>query len=283
MAVKLADLHTHTTASDGLQRPADNVRMAKAAGLAAIGISDHDTVDGIEEAMNEGERLGISVVPGVEISTFAEGCDIHILGYYTDWRSDRWQDKLRTLLNGRNRRNELILEKLDKLGIPITMPEVLAEARRTGKDGGTIGRPHIAAVLLARGVVGSMQEAFDIYLGSGGKAYASAPRLSPFEALEWIREAGGTSVIAHPGIYGNDDLVQAIVRAGAEGIEVYHSDHTLTDELKYGELARQHGLIVTGGSDFHGVREGEDVFHGPIGYRTVDAAVLKQLNPAWRI
>ncbi|MFC4100981.1 PHP domain-containing protein [Paenibacillus xanthanilyticus] len=283
MAVNLADLHTHTTASDGLQRPADNVRMAKAAGLAAIGITDHDTVDGIEEAVNEGERLGIAVVPGVEISTFAEGCDIHILGYYTDWRSDRWREKLGTLLNGRNRRNELILEKLGKLGIAITMADVIAEARRAGKDSGTIGRPHIAAVLVARGEVGSTQEAFEKYLAAGAQAYASAPRLSPFEALEWIREAGGTSVIAHPGIYGNDALVEAIIRAGAEGIEVYHSDHTSEDEAKYGKLASQYGLIVTGGSDFHGVRAGEDVFHGPIGHRTVEAAVLRQLNPAWRI
>ncbi|TYP72671.1 PHP domain-containing protein [Paenibacillus methanolicus] len=283
MAVNLADLHTHTTASDGLQRPADNVRMAKAAGLAAVGITDHDTVDGVEEAVNEGERLGIAVVPGVEISTYAGGCDIHILGYYTDWRSDRWREKLGTLLNGRNRRNELILEKLGKLGIAITMADVMAEARRAGKDSGTIGRPHIAAVLVARGAVGSTQEAFEKYLAAGAQAYASASRLSPFEALEWIREAGGTSVIAHPGLYGNDSLVEDIIRAGAEGIEAYHSDHAPEDEAKYVKLASQYGLIVTGGSDFHGVRAGEDVFHGPIGHRTVDAAVLKQLNPAWRV
>ncbi|UVI27847.1 PHP domain-containing protein [Paenibacillus spongiae] len=281
MVMKLADLHTHTTASDGLQRPSDNVRLAKAAGLAAIAITDHDTVDGIEEAMQAGERLGITVVPGVEISTVAGGNDIHILGYYTDWRNEDWRAKLSGLLTVRDRRNDMILERLRSLGIAISMDEVLEEAHRQGKDSGSIGRPHIAAVLLAKGTVSTMQEAFDRYLASGAQAYANPPRLHPFEAIEWIREAGGTSVIAHPGLYGDDGLVEQLIRHGAEGIEVFHSDHSPEDEERYGRLARKYNLIVTGGSDFHGERQGE-IFHGPIGSRTVDAAVLNQLNPAWR-
>ncbi|MCQ6560363.1 PHP domain-containing protein [Paenibacillus mendelii] len=281
MVMKLADLHTHTTASDGLQRPSENVRLAKTAGLAAVAITDHDTVDGIEEAMIEGQRLGISVVPGVEISTVAGGSDIHVLGYYTDWQSDAWRAKLSSLLEVRDRRNEMILEKLRSLGIPISMEEVIEEALRQGKDSGSIGRPHIAAVLLAKDAVGSMQEAFDRYLASGGQAYMNPPRLHPFEAIEWIREAGGTSVIAHPGLYGDDALVEQMIHHGAEGIEVFHSDHSAEDEARYGRLAHQYGLIVTGGSDFHGERQGE-IFHGPIGSRTVDASVLNQLNPARR-
>jgi predicted metal-dependent phosphoesterase TrpH len=276
-----ADLHTHTTASDGIQPPAENVRLAAEAGLAAVAITDHDTVEGIAEAMEAGGRFGITVVPGVEISTAARGNDIHILGYYTDWKSDAWREKLAGLLRLREKRNDLILGKLRALGIPITLDEVLAEASRQGKDGGSVGRPHIAAVLVAKGVVGSMQEAFDRYLASGAAAYDNPPRLHPFEAIDWIREAGGTSVIAHPGLYGDDDFVEDMIRYGAKGLEVFHSDHSPEDEERYARLAAKYSLIATGGSDYHGERHGV-VFHGPIGSRTVDASVIRQLNPAWR-
>lgn len=281
MDVNRVDLHSHTTASDGMQQPKDNVRLAKEAGLAAIAITDHDTIDGIAEAIEAGEQLGITVVPGVEISTVADGIDIHILGYYTDWQNPQWRKKLMSLLDTRERRNEMIINNLQGMGIAITLEEVVEEARKQGKDGGTIGRPHIASLLIAKSVVASMQEAFDQYLGSDGAAYANPPRLHPFEAIEWIREAGGTSVIAHPGLYGNDALVEAIIQHGVEGIEVYHSDHTPEDEARYEQLANEHGLIITGGSDFHGARHGA-VFHGPIGNRTVDISVLQQLNPLWR-
>ncbi|QHT61843.1 PHP domain-containing protein [Paenibacillus lycopersici] len=276
-----ADLHTHTTASDGMQRPADNVAAAKAKGLSAIAITDHDTVDGIDEAMEAGERHGIEVVPGVEISTVADGIDIHILGYYVNWRDPDWREKLKRLITLREQRNDMILAKLNELGMAITLEDVEEEARLQGKDSGSMGRPHIAAVLIKKGHVGTMQEAFDRYLAQGAAAYANPPRLHPFEALDWIREAGGTSVIAHPGLYGNDELVRAIIAQGAQGIEVFHSDHDEAAEARYARLAAEHGLIVTGGSDFHGERQGV-IFHGDIGSRTVDAAVLNQLNPAWR-
>ncbi|MBW7474180.1 PHP domain-containing protein [Paenibacillus oenotherae] len=277
MAVNRADLHTHTTASDGMQRPADNIRLAKEAGLAAIAITDHDTVDGIAEAMEAGERLGIIVVPGVEISTSANGGDVHILGYYTDWQNEAWRKQLGSLLDVRDRRNEMIVERLSAMGITITLDEVTEEARKQGKDGGSVGRPHIASLLLAKGYVASMQEAFDVYLGSEGSAYVNPPRLHPFEAVDWIRDAGGTSVIAHPGLYGDDGLVEEIIRYGANGIEVYHSDHSPEDEARYLQLAKKYNLTITGGSDYHGERQGE-VFHGAIGHRTVDVSVLDQLN-----
>ncbi|QYR23688.1 PHP domain-containing protein [Paenibacillus sp. sptzw28] len=281
MVIGRADLHTHTTASDGMQQPRENVRMAKEAGLAAVAITDHDTVEGIAEAMEAGEEFGITVVPGVEISTSAGGRDVHILGYYTNWQSDDWRGRLGSLTEVRDNRNLMIIEKLRSLGIPISLDEVLDEARKQGKDRGTIGRPHMASLLVAKGIVDTMQEAFDRYLAAGAAAYVNPPRLNPFEAVEWIRQAGGTSVIAHPGLYGDDDLVEEIIRSGAEGIEVFHSDHGTDDEVRYERLARQYGLIVTGGSDYHGERQGV-VFHGTIGSRTVDAGVLKQLNPASR-
>ncbi|SFI29690.1 hypothetical protein SAMN02799624_00192 [Paenibacillus sp. UNC496MF] len=276
-----ADLHTHTTASDGLHRPADNVARAKANGLAAVAITDHDTIDGIAEALEAGERLGVTVVPGVEISTVAEGIDVHVLGYYMDWNDAGWRTKLNRLLTLREQRNELIIGKLAELGLPVSWDEVEAEAKAHGKDGGSMGRPHIAAVLVKKGYVGTMQEAFDRYLGQDGAAYANPPRLHPFEALAWIREAGGTSVIAHPGLYHNDALVEAIIAQGAQGIEVFHPDHDAAAEARYLAMAERHGLIATGGSDFHGERQGV-VFHGEIGSRTVDVSVLERLNPAGR-
>lgn len=280
----LADLHTHTTASDGMQSPAQNVRLAQKAGLSAIAITDHDTVAGVDEAILEGKRLNITVVPGVEVSTVADGSDIHILGYYTNNDDEKWLNRLASLRDTRSRRNELIVDKLRGLGIAITMNEVLAAAH--GEDLGdsqrasevSVGRPHIAEVLIQKGIVSDMKQAFDVYLAAGAAAYANPPRVHPFEAVDWIREAGGTSVIAHPGIYGKDSLVEDIIRYGAQGIEVYHSDHSPDEEHRYAELAQRYHLIMTGGSDFHGSRHGQ-VFHGVVGNRTVDVQVLQQLKP----
>ncbi|WP_138751696.1 PHP domain-containing protein [Paenibacillus sinopodophylli] len=283
----LADLHTHTTASDGMQSPADNVRLAKEAGLAAIAITDHDTVAGVAEAVEEGSRLGITVVPGVELSTVADSSDIHVLGYYTNNKDEMWLSRLAGLRGVRDRRNDMIVDKLRELGIAITMDEVIAAAHgnRTKDElqstEVSIGRPHIAAVLISKGAAQTMKEAFDRYLASGAAAYVNPPRLNPFEAIDWIREAGGTSVIAHPGLYGNDTLVEEIIRYGAQGIEVYHSDHSPEDEQRYEELANRYPLIVTGGSDFHGSRQGV-IFHGAVGSRTVSTEVLRQLQPSWR-
>ncbi|MCM3626329.1 PHP domain-containing protein [Paenibacillus glycanilyticus] len=283
MVVGKADLHNHTTASDGTMSPPAVVARAKAAGLAAVAITDHDTMAGIEEAIAAGERLGIIVVPGIELSTVAGGRDIHVLGYYPDWHNGLWQERLTGLRVTRGRRNEMIIERLVQLGIPATMQEVeriaSEQAGAAGSKGKekTIGRPHIAELLIRKGIVSTMAEAFDRYLADGAAAYANPPSLHPFEAIEWIREAGGTSVIAHPGLYGRDDLVEQLIQKGVQGIEVYHSDHGPDEEKRYGDLARRHGLIITGGSDFHGERQGE-VFHGEIGSRTVDAVVLDQLN-----
>ncbi|MFF2484141.1 PHP domain-containing protein [Paenibacillus sp. NPDC058071] len=282
----LADLHTHTTASDGTGSPASNVRLAKERGLAAVAITDHDTMAGVEEALAEGEKLGIEVVPGVELSTVAEGNDIHILAYYPERHNSVWLSRLASLRDLRDRRNEMIVEKLTELtGIPFTMDEVAEIAGVKDKfgqslpveSGKTIGRPHIADLLVRKGVVSTIKEAFDRYLASGAAAYVNPPRLHPFEAIEWIREAGGTSVIAHPGLYRNDELVETIIQHGIQGIEVYHSDHTEEDEVRYLQLAERYGLIVTGGSDYHGERQGK-VFHGELGSRSVDVSVLQQLG-----
>lgn len=275
-----ADLHTHTTASDGLHTPADVVQLAKEAGLQAVAITDHDTVAGIQEALEAGTALGIEVVPGVELSTVADGADIHILAYYADHRDSLWLERLESLRTVRDTRNQMMIDKLNELGLSITLEEVMDAAREEVSNrpsGATVGRPHIAAVLVRKGYVADIREAFDRYLKSGAAAHVNPPRLHPFEALEWIREAGGTSVIAHPGLYGNDALVEELIKRGVQGIEVYHSDHSSEDEQRYSRMVEKYSLIATGGSDFHGSRQGE-VFHGWVGNRTVSIDVLRQLK-----
>ncbi|WNR46564.1 PHP domain-containing protein [Paenibacillus roseipurpureus] len=272
-----ADLHTHTTASDGTQSPRANVQMAVDAGLGAIAITDHDTISGVAEALAAGAELGIVVVPGVEISTVAGGQDIHVLGYYVDISDETFLGRLASLRDTRDTRNEMIVAKLQELGMEITMEDVHKEVANVKRKGDTVGRPHIAAVLLNKGYVSSITEAFDRYLATGAAAYANPPRIEPATAIAWIHEAGGSAVLAHPGIYQNDALVEAITLQGLDGIEVYHADHSPEEEEKYRLLAESKGLLMTAGSDFHGEREGV-TFHGAIGSKRIGMDVLAQLR-----
>ncbi|PWW06203.1 hypothetical protein DFQ01_103104 [Paenibacillus cellulosilyticus] len=276
-----ADLHTHTTSSDGTHAPAVVVRLAKEAGLAAVAITDHDTMAGCTEAIAEGERLGIQVIPGIELSTAIHGRDIHILGYWCNAEDAMWQERLKRQQGFRGRRNLMMIEKLQELGIDVTLEEIVELASRSGKKADSaeqIGRPHLADALVERGIVADIREAFDRYLGEQGLAYCNPSRPLPTDAVDWIREAGGVCVIAHPGLYGDDDLVEEIVKhGGVAGIEVYHSDHTPEDERRYIAMAGRYGLVATGGSDFHGEKRGV-VFHGPIGGRNVDANVISKLQ-----
>lgn len=279
----MADLHAHTTASDGVHAPREVIRFAKEAGLAAIAITDHDTLGGLAEARAEGEKLGILVVPGVEISTALSGRDIHVLGYFVDTEDAAFLARLESQRETRIRRNEMILEKLAALGIRIGMEEVLASAARAAggarraDDIRSIGRPHIAQVLVERGVAASVRDAFDRFLGEGGAAHVVPPRITPMEAVRWIREAGGKAVLAHPGLYGDDGLVERILAAGIDGIEAWHSDHAPEQEARYAALAERFGLPATAGSDFHGEREGE-LLHGRVGNRRIPLAVLDRLR-----
>lgn len=276
-----ADLHSHTLASDGTQPAADNVRLAMEAGLAAVAITDHDTVAGIEEALAAGRRYGITVVPGVEISTILDGCDIHVLGYFIDHTDETFLKRLEQLRQVRDRRNEMILERLNELGLVITMDDVAASLKAAKKTDETVGRPHIVDALVRKGYVANMAEAFDRYLGRDGAAYVNPPRIEPAAAVQWIAEAGGAAVLAHPGLYDKDELIGELAGQGLAGLEAYHSDHTPEQEAKYKQIADRYGLIVTAGSDFHGERGGV-VFHAPIGARRIDAAVIEQLHEARR-
>ncbi|MWV45143.1 PHP domain-containing protein [Paenibacillus sp. HJL G12] len=272
------DLHTHTRASDGMQSPAENVRLAYEKGLSAVAITDHDTVAGIPEALEEGERCGVAVVPGVEISTRAGGQDIHVLGYYVNYQDEAFLKRLADLRNTREERNGKMIAKLQEMGVNITLDEVIAGLGRELKADESVGRPHMADVLVNKGYAQDMRDAFNRYLGEDAPAYVTVPRISPEEACEWIREAGGTPVLAHPGIYADDDLVREILeQAKPAGIEVFHSDHGKAEEERYQAMADEYGLMVTAGSDYHGARQGV-VFHGDIGSRSVPVSVLAQLK-----
>ncbi|MGG6310065.1 PHP domain-containing protein [Paenibacillus macerans] len=279
-ALERYDLHTHTQASDGMNKPADNVRLAKDKGLAGLAITDHDTVAGVAEAQEAGAELGLAVVQGIEISTRAGGKDIHVLGYFLNTEDERLLERLARLRSVRDERNGLIIAKLQQLNIPITLEEVKAGLARPLRPDESLGRPHIADLLVRKGYASDMRDAFDRYLAEGKPGYASLPRIAPGEAMVWIREAGGAPVLAHPGLYGDDDLVREIVARGKPaGIEVYHSDHGPEEERRYMAMAEQYGLIATGGSDYHGVRQGV-VFHGDLGSRTAPPGAVDRLRQA---
>ncbi len=242
-----ADLHAHTTASDGTYSPRELVRAARERGLAAVGVCDHDTTLGVPEALAEGEKQGVIVVPGVELSCEERAFEVHILGYFVDINSPALQSTLRNLRRQRVSRIRRILAKLERLGIRIGFDEVMKKAEH-----GAVGRPHVAAVLHERGYGESQRDSFRKYLSKGGPAYVPRRRLSPEEAVTLIRTAGGVPVFAHPGIVGLDELIEQLAARGLRGVEVWHSDHTPEMAEKYQALADRLGLLATGGSDSHG-------------------------------
>ena len=275
------DLHTHTQASDGLNTPSFNVAYAKEKGLSGLAITDHDTVAGVAEALEAGKRLNMTVIAGIEISTTFEGKDIHVLGYGIDINDLILQKRLTLQQEGRDGRNQVIVDKLTLLGMPINLNDVRSEALKLDdvkqNDKVSIGRPHIAQAMVKKGYVENVRQAFDFYLGEGKPAYATIERISPNDAVKWIVEAGGAPVLAHPGLYGDDDLVLRILKDDSfKGIEVYHSDHTESQETAYLSLAAKLNLTVTGGSDFHGKRQGQ-LYHGDLGSRSVPMTQVEKL------
>lgn len=249
------DLHSHSTASDGTLPPGDVVRLAKDSGLVGLALTDHDTIAGLAEARAEAERLGVTFVPGIEISAVppVDNGTLHILGYGVDVDSPVLHGMTRGLVEARDNRNPRIIARLRELGVDLSMAEVEAEA-----GGGVVGRPHMAAVLVRKGVVKSIKEAFDVYLGQGGKAYFDKERLAPRRAMELIRESGGLPVLAHPVQLRTtndaqlDRVVKDLLDLGLAGIEVLHSDHDDAWVERCEGLAGRYGLLKTGGSDFHG-------------------------------
>ena len=278
------DLHCHSTASDGTLPPADVVRLAKDSGLSGLALTDHDTIGGVEAAAEEARRIGLDFLAGIEISCeYPPPGTMHILGYGVDPKSPTLRDLTRRLLEGRDNRNPRIIQKLNELDVSITMQEVEAEARSGAIDKTKpIGRPHIAAVLLRKGYVSSIKQAFDKYLAQGAPAYFDKERLTMREAMGMIQESGGMAVLAHPIQLRTENdgqlerVVKDLVDLGLVGLETIHSDHDAALVEKYTRLADRYGLLKTGGSDFHGTNK-KDIRLGLANGRRIPREFLDRL------
>jgi predicted metal-dependent phosphoesterase TrpH len=249
-AAALVDLHVHSTASDGSRSPADVVQEAKRVGLAAIALTDHDTVDGVPEASNAGAAIGVRVVPGVELSAVEGDVETHILGLHLSDTSEL-EARLVELRDMRRTRAERIVQRLNELGVRIAMSDVLEQAA-----GGAIGRPHVARAMIADGWAVDFRDAFDRYLGNGKPAFVSKDRLAVSDAIELIHRAGGLAILAHPAQAGTRERVQAFVALGIDGVEVRHPSHSAEDAARLAALVEHFGLVPSGGSDWHGSGEG---------------------------
>lgn len=247
------DLHTHSTASDGSDSPAELVKLAANLGLKTIALTDHDTQEGLGDARLAATDVGIELIAGTELSLqYAKG-GMHLVVLWLEPGSGPLQDRLRGLQDGRGSRNEAIVARLNELGMTISLEEILEEA-----GGGSVGRPHIAAVMVRRGHVSSIQEAFDLWLATGKPAYLGRPRLHPEEAIGLAREAGAVPVLAHPHTLNIDraaemaELLTGLGSAGLVGLEAFYSSYQRHEREGYADLARRFGLVPSGGSDYHG-------------------------------
>lgn len=247
-----ADLHVHTTWSDGVFSPEYMVQKAKEAGLRAIAITDHDAIRGIDEANEAGDKIGVEIVPGIELSTSNGTHDVHILGYFFDPHHPDMLDYVEFFQKERIKRARKILEKLWKMGIRLNADVVISSAGH-----GAVGRPHIADALMEEGFVLSYDEAFYKYIGDGKPAFVKKPNISPAEGIALIRKSGGLSFLAHPGMDLTDDEIIQVVKQGLDGIEILHPKHSEEKVNHFYKFANDHRLLVSGGSDCHGNRKGE--------------------------
>lgn len=266
-----ADFHLHTTASDGRFSPEKVVQLAAERGLEVIAITDHDSVAGVIAAVKAAESFPpLKVIPGVEINTDIPNGEVHILGYFIDYRSQELRQTLHRLRQARRRRARKIVAKLAQLGI-----EVEWERVKELSAGGSIGRPHIAQAMLEQGYISRLQEAFNRYIGRYGPAYVERERLSPVGAVKLVAKAGGLPVLAHPaGIDNLEELLEQLTAEGLVGLEAYYNGYGQRTVKFLVNIADKHGLIITGGSDFHGFGGGNET---PVGGRDIPSVCLEQL------
>ena len=248
----MIDLHTHSTFSDGSYTPEELAAMCAEAGLTGAALTDHDTMDGLPRFLAACKEAGITGVAGVEISADVKKGGMHMLGYFVDPASESLEDVLVRIRNGRNERNLQILENLRAAGLDLTMEEIAAYAGES-----VVGRPHFAQAMVAKGFVKDKDEAFERYLARGKAGYAERFRFSPADSIAAIRSAGGLAVLAHPFTLGLEGaslsaFVGELAEAGLAGVEVYYSEHSPSQVREYRDIALSKGLLLTGGSDFHG-------------------------------
>jgi predicted metal-dependent phosphoesterase TrpH len=245
MSMKI-DLHMHTTYSDGAFSPTELVLKAKKVGLDVISITDHDSVNGLKEAMAVGKEIGVEVIPGLEISTDLDEKEIHLLAYFIDIDNDELQKYLSFFRDERLHRAKRIVQKLRNLGLSITIDDVMDHAQNSA-----IGRPHIANAMVNLGLINNYYEAFEKYIGDYGPAFERKIHVSPQSATKLISDAGGLSFIAHPG-YVKESILIDLIKAGIDGIEVIHPSHSENQINFYRGIVNQYCLLEVGGSDFHG-------------------------------
>jgi len=263
------DLHTHSTASDGLYTPSELMARASEAGLSIIALTDHDTTNGLEAALAAAKEKGLEVIPGIEVNTDISGAEVHVLGYFLDYQQAAFQHTLQTLRDMRVTRAQRMVTKLQALGLHITWERVRALAA------GTVGRPHVAAALVEAGYAESVADAFNRYLGHNGPGYVPRYKLAPLDAIRLINSVHGLPVIAHPaGIPELEQLLPSLCEVGLAGIEVYYGDYAPETVQHLKHLADVYYLIPTGGSDFHG----PGIHPTPLGARDVPAESVSRLR-----
>jgi len=265
-----ADLHVHSNLSDGTHSPEEVVDLAFEAGLKTIALTDHDNVEGIDRAGAEGLRKNLEVIPGIEFTTERPQTEIHILGYFIDCKRPELLLVLKKIQRDRVERIYKIIKKLKALKVEIKPEEVF---EISGKK--SPGRPHVARVLVKRGLVSSFKEAFQRYLDFRAPAYVSHYKLSPGEAIRLIRQVGGIAVFAHPAVSHCDEIIPELMGEGLRGLEVYYTGHSPEQTQHYLNLAEKYGLLVTGGSDFHGLDSGREV---KLGELTIPDELVEKLR-----
>ena len=276
--MKRIDLHTHSLCSDGAQTPADVVRTAKEAGLSAIALSDHDNIEGVQEAMDTGKALGVEVIPAVELSAQAD-TELHILGYFVDIHNKKLQDAMLLALKVRDERQEETCRKLNEQGFDITMDEVRAAANGNP----VLCRAHFAKVMVEKGYAESVKDAFNRYLSVGCYAYTNRQALTAQEAISLIREAGGIAVAAHLHLIKKPDdelreYLKELTSYGLSGVEGYYTDYTPDMEQRYQAMAKELGLVISGGTDYHGANKPHIAIGKGTGNLQIPYSVLEGLR-----
>ncbi|MCR5798537.1 MAG: PHP domain-containing protein [Lachnospiraceae bacterium] len=274
----MVDLHSHSNRSDGSLSPTELIDLASAKGLSAIALTDHDTVTGLDEAMERGYDTGVNVIPGVELSCDRNGHDVHIVGLFIDHHDSRFIKELNDFVDSRSVRNRKMCDKLTKAGLVTDYDELCA---RYGES--VITRAHFARYMLEKGYIKSVKEAFDRYIGDHCPYYVPREKVTPERGMDLIKKAGGLPILAHPLLYGLgkdalEDLVIELKEAGLVGMEAIYGTYTASDERDMRKLAAKHDLLISGGSDFHGdAKPGLELGTG-YGKMYVDDSVLDTLT-----
>jgi len=245
--MKFADLHLHTQFSDGTFTPEELVLYAQKGGLACIALTDHDTVEGCARAAAACANVKMEFIPGAELTAEHEDTEVHVLGYFLDTENKILLERIAQFQAVRQRRIHEMVAALNQLGLPLTVESVFALANCKSP-----GRPHVARALVKERLIGSLDEAFERYLKKGRPAWVPKTKMSALESVELIHQAGGLAVMAHPGLNRTDEIIPALVEAGLDGIECFHTKHSTVMSERYLEIAEKHALLVTGGSDCHG-------------------------------